>query len=262
MTKPEVQTVGTDESPEGLGIQTPPGSDTVSVLAPQLVPTTDLDALRSIKDKEIAAERKQRLELEGKLLELQQQLTVEVSRRQLAESTASESQAQVNLRNFARQLAVAKYGVWGPEVQKAAEEKFLTAENRNHLAALEHEFATADLPQLSRQESGDETRKERERKALDATVGLTTARLPTTPPPTSEGDLAEVDKYLSRARIERIWKETPEGVAALRKSREVLAKYGYPASQIRDWATVANALSSIRLIGGETVSGPKRVTKI
>ena len=256
----KVQPESTTVSPEDLLTQMTTETNTEKVLR-DMVPQSDLDALRSVKDKEISAERKQREQLESRLSELENRLGTEVDRRQHAETVASESQAEVNLRIFARQLAQSKYGVWGPDIQKAAEEKLLAAENRQHLMALEHEFASVDLPRLVQDTAEKGEHEERRQKTLETTVGLTSATIPVSPtPPTSEG-LDRVDGFIAKAKIEFAWQSSPEGQAALRDAKRVLDTFGYPTNQIRSWAQVATAISSIRLYGN-VGTGVRRTTQV
>lgn len=247
MTK-DVQTTTETPSPEGSQQRTLENTDSKQELGVETVPRTDLDNLRSIKDKEIAAERKARSELERRLAELEQRIETEIDRRQYAENKASDAQTQVNLRNFARQLAKNKYGVWGSDVEKKAEEKFLQAESRDHLISLEHEFATADLPSLVRSEDKEAERQQRRQQTLETTVGVTSSRLPAPAEKDTKG-LNAIDDYLQDARSSRNWKDSSEGRAALRKAKSILGNLGYPSRQIRDWAQVANAASTLRRLG-------------
>jgi len=256
----KVQPEDTTVSPEDLQMQMATETNTEKVLR-DMVPQSDMDALRSIKDKEISAIRKQREQLETRIAELENKLGTEVDRRQHAETVASESQAEVNLRNFARQLAQSKYGVWGSDVQKAAEEKFLAAENRQHLFALEHEFASADLPHLVRDTEKGSQQEERRQKTLDTTVGLTSARIPATPVTQSPKGLDKVEGYIEKARLHYVWQSSDEGKAALREVKQVLAGFNYPVNQIRSWAQVANAIDTIKRYGGVS-TGVKRTTQI
>lgn len=259
----EVQPVA-NLSPEESLEQTPQGADTPVVSSERTIPATDLDALRSIKDREIAAERRIRQQIESERDEWKQRYDLQVSRVGVSEAKNVELERAVNLRNVARRAAADIRIAWGDEIGAAAEEKLLKANDSEHFKALHYEFLMVDLPRMRKVEETAAMYSQRQDKSKSETVGITgVAVVPSASPERAMSQLETVDGYLARAQRELTWKNTPEGEAARRESRKALTALGYPTKYLPrkcSWAQIANALGTLRRLGkggGESVRSVK-----
>jgi len=258
----KVQDTQDKPSPEeGSDEGMPQGADTPEVSSEKVVPARDLDALRSVKDREIAAVKKQLAELKERLQKAETERAILEERARTAEAMASEAQRQVALRQSVKAAATRIAMSYGPEIGRTAEEMLMQAESPDHLSALLYEFYNDKLPELIGLSTQKKEREERRQQAMSTTVGVTSGALPPTSPslPAASGDVLDsVKKDVARARRERLWKDSPEGIAALRKARDVCISLGYPSKYLPrncSWAQIANAISTLEDLGKGTRGG-------
>jgi len=244
--------------------ETTQGADAKAVSSVEMIKQSDLDALRSVKDKEVSSWRKKFENLEALVQTKDRQLEVERDRRTTAETVASDAQRLVNLRNRARGLASQFFQSWGQNIGKMAEDKFLQAENEQHLMSLYSEFIHYNLPQHTEKGSKEDELKTKKKEALSETVGISIAALE--PPTISEDDkstFATIAGWINKAKYDRMWKGSPESRAKLREARDILIGLGYPQESLprrSDWSRIKNAYETMeRFVGG---SGESRKTKI
>ena len=254
-------------SPNEVSIlETTQGADTglVSSVSVKMIPESDLDALRSVKDREVSSWRKKHDSLEAMVQTKDHQLEIERDRRTTAETVASDAQRRVNLRNRARGLASQFFQSWGQDIGKIAENKLLRAENEQHLMSLYSEFIHYDLPKHIEGGSREEELVTRREDALSETVGISTAALgPSTMPEKEKVTFAAIADWIKKAKYDRMWKDSPDSKAKQKEARDILIGLGYPQEALprrADWSIIKSAYETLKRFIGEP--GESRKTKI
>jgi len=211
--------------------------------------------LQSDKDALIAAERTARQTTEAERDEWQSKYELEVSRRTVAESKATDAEQMVNLRNAARSWAAAIRAAWGDEAGVAAESKLLEAQDPRHLTVLYQEFMMSDLPQMQKKQEGGQVTQQRLERAQAGIEGITIASLPPTAAEGSAGDvLTRLLRGVTKARQNRLWKDSPEAQELLREAETALGR------KFRDFGQLNLTLQ--RVVKTQAVAAEKKQSKV